>query len=156
MRSDPWNGWLRLMQSGLSMGQTGLRAIETLHAAGHVIAARTAIINAAILSPFTADHRELSRMVPEKVEAFSRSGMATASAWRAAQSACFGHMQHLGIMALRGRSPTTAEMVDLGERVSALTLGAAEATARLSASALAPLHSGVMANARRLSKRQNA
>ena len=156
MKRDPYTAWFRLMQSSLSMNQTGLRAMETLHAAGHVIAARGAIINAAMLSPLTADYQELSRMVPEKIDAFSRSGLATVSAWRTAQSRYLGHMQHLGAMAMRGRPPTSAEMVDLGERMSALALGAAEATTRLSADMLAPLHSGATANARRLSNRPGA
>jgi len=156
MSPDPYSAWTRLMRSGLSFNETGLRVVETLHAAGHVIVARTAIINAAILSPFTADHRELSMMIPEKVEAFSQSGLATVSAWRTAQSAYLGHMRHLGVMAMRGRPPTTAELIDLGERVSALSLEATEATACLGASMLAPLHRGVMANKRRLSKRPPA
>lgn len=152
MRRDPYTAWTRLMQSSPSMNRTGLRAVETLHAAGHVIAARSAIIHAAFLSPLTADVHELSLTVPEKLDAFSRSGLATVSAWRTAQSLYLGHIQHLGTMAMRGRPPTTAEMIDLGERVSALALGAAEATARLSEDMLAPLHGGSTANARRISK----
>lgn len=153
---DIFNTWSRLMASAMAMGQTGLRAAETMGAAQQVIAARTPMINAAILSPLSGDHKELSRMVPEKVEAFSRAGSATVSAWWAAQAVWMAHMQHLGVMAMRGRAATPAELIDLGDRSTALTLQSIEAAARLGGRALAPVHSKATANARRLSRRAPA
>jgi hypothetical protein len=44
-------------------------------AAGQVVAKRVALGMAAALNPLQADHAELGRIVPEKVEAFSAAGM---------------------------------------------------------------------------------
>jgi hypothetical protein len=44
-------------------------------ASGQVIARRVALGMAAALNPLRADHVELARIVPEKVEAFSAAGM---------------------------------------------------------------------------------
>lgn len=44
-------------------------------AAGQIIAQRVALGMAAAFDPMGASHAELSRMVPEKVEAFSAAGM---------------------------------------------------------------------------------
>jgi O-methyltransferase involved in polyketide biosynthesis len=43
---------------------------------GQIVAQRVAIAVEAVLNPQQADHDELARMVPEKVEAFSAAGMA--------------------------------------------------------------------------------
>jgi hypothetical protein len=45
-------------------------------AAGQIIAKRVALGVAAALDPMQADHAEFGRMMPEKIEAFSASGMA--------------------------------------------------------------------------------
>lgn len=150
---DPFSNWRRLMAAGLSMTGTGVRVMETLGAANAVIAARTPIIDAAMRSPLTGDHVELGRMVPEKVEAFSQAGSAMVTAWWQAQSLWMGHMQHLGGMAMRGRAPTTGEMVALNNRVAGLTLDGIEAAARLGSTALAPVHRKATANARRLKRK---
>jgi hypothetical protein len=44
-------------------------------AAGQIVARRIALGVAAAFNPMDADHAELGRMVPEKVEAFSAAGM---------------------------------------------------------------------------------
>lgn len=150
---DPFTGWNRLMAAGFSMTGTGMRALETLGAANEVIAARTKIAETAMRSPLTGDHQELARMVPEKVDAFSKAGSATVSAWWDAQSAWFGHMQHLGGMAMRGRPPTPSEMADLGDRMATLAVRSVEATAELGSTTLAPVHRKTMANARRLKRK---
>ncbi len=150
---DPFSSWSRLMAAGLSMTGTGVRVMETLGAANAVIAARTPIINAAIRSPLTGDHVELGLMVPEKVEAFSHAGSAMVTAWWQAQSLWIGHMQHLGGMALRGRTPTPGEIVDLNNRMAGLTLDGIEAAARMGTTVLAPVHRKAAANARRLKRK---
>jgi len=150
---DPFSAWSRLLAAGTSMTDTSMRAVETLTAAQEVIAARSVIIKAAADSPLTGDVAELGRMLPEKVEAFSRTGSATVAAWSEAQSAWVRHMQHLGAMMMRGRPPTPGELADLGARTAALTLGSIEATARLGATSLAPVHRKATANARRLKRK---
>ncbi|MFV3130917.1 hypothetical protein [Niveispirillum sp. KHB5.9] len=150
---NPVSSWSRLMAASLSMTGTCMRAMETLGAANAVIATRTSIIEAAMRSPLTGDHVELAQMVPEKVDAFSRAGSTIVAAWWEAQSLWIGHMQHLGGMALRGRSPTPGEMADLGNRMAELTLDSIDAAARLGSTALAPVHRKAMANARRLKRK---
>lgn len=150
---DVFNAWSRMMTAGWSMTQTGMRMVETMGAANEVMAARTTLIGSAMRIPLTGDHRELARMVPEKVDAFSRVGSATVAAWWAAQSAWVGEMQNLGTMAMRGRPPTAVELAQLGERMTARGLESVEAAAQLGSTALAPVHRKATANARRL-KRQ--
>jgi hypothetical protein len=48
---------------------------ELASAAGQIIAKRVALGVAAIIDPMRADHAELGRMVPEKIEAFSAAGI---------------------------------------------------------------------------------
>lgn len=150
---DPFSAWNRLLAAGASVTSTNMRALETMTAANAVVAARGKIIEAAVRSPLTGDHVELGRMVPEKVDAFSRAGSATVTAWWEAQSTWTRHMQHLGGMAMRGRPPTPAELADLGGRAVALTLESIEAAARLGSTALAPVHRKATANARRLKRK---
>jgi hypothetical protein len=140
-----------MMAAGASVAETSRRAFETASAANSVIAARMPMIEAAMRSPMTGDHRELARMVPEKVDAFSRAGSATVSAWWTAQSTWMDHFQHLHAAALRWRAPTAAELGRLGERNTAAMLGAIEAAAGLAADTLKPVHAKATSNARRLS-----
>ncbi|MBT2186780.1 hypothetical protein [Sphingobium nicotianae] len=147
---DVFTSWTRLMAAGTSIAETGLRAFETARAAGEVIAARTPIIETAMRSPLTGDHRELARMVPEKVEAFSRAGSAAVSAWWTAQSAWMDHLQHFHAAALRGGVPTPADLGRLGERNTTALLEAVEATVQLASDTLAPIHTKATSNARRL------
>lgn len=151
---DPFSNWSRLMAAGLSFTGTGVRVLETLGAANAVIAARTPIIDAAMRSPLTGNHVELALMVPEKVEAFSSAGSAMVTAWWEAQSLWVGHIQHLGAMALRGRTPTPGEVANLGNQMVELTLDSIEAAARLGSTALAPVHRKATANARRLKRKR--
>lgn len=48
---DVYDNWRRLMAAGMSMTETSVRALETLGAANHVLAARTSIMETAIRSP---------------------------------------------------------------------------------------------------------
>lgn len=150
---DAFNAWNRMMTAGWSMTQTGMRMAETIGAANEVMAARATLIGSAIHSPLTSDHRELARMVPEKVDAFSRMGSATVAAWWTAQSAWVGEMQHLSAMAMRGRPITATELAALGARMTARALESVEAAAQLGSSALAPVHRKATANAKRLRRK---
>lgn len=55
--------------------KTANRGSDLAMAAGQIISARVALMGAAATDPMGADHAELGRMVPEKVEAFSAAGM---------------------------------------------------------------------------------
>jgi hypothetical protein len=55
--------------------QNAMRGADIVNATGQVIARRAALGMAAAFDPLHADHAEFARMVPEKVKAFSTSGM---------------------------------------------------------------------------------
>lgn len=95
-------------------------------------------------------------MIPEKIDTLSRAGSAAATIWWESQTAWMKHFQHLGIMAMRGRLPTLAEIGDLGERNATLMLQSIEATAKLGAASLAPVHRQVATNVRRLGTKRPA
>ncbi len=147
---DPFSAWLRLMDAAAGMARTGSRASETLSASNDVIAKRSAIISSAMAVPLTADYAEISRIVPEKIEAFSRSGLAVLKEWTAINAALLAEAQHLGTMAMRGRWPTMGEVATQASRNASFAVAMTERTARLGAVALAPIHTAVAANARRL------
>lgn len=147
---DPVGQWSRYLSAGRSMHATGRHAAETLDGANRVVAARSAIMGQAFVSPWTADHAELGRIIPEKIEAFALAGSALAAVWWDNGSLWMKHMQHLGIMAMRGRPPTGAELADLGQRSAVLALRSVEAAAKLGSAGLAPVRTQVRANDRRL------
>lgn len=153
---DAFSQWNRMLAAGASMRSTSVRAAETFGGANKVVAARGAIIGEAMQSPWTADHAELGRMIPEKIDTLSRAGSAAATIWWDSQTAWMNHFQHLGTMAMRGRLPTAAEIGDLGERSATLMVQSIEATARLGAAGLAPVHRQVATNVRRLGTKRPA
>lgn len=150
---DVLGNWSRVTASGAAMDRTSLDAIETLEAAHEVIAARIAIIGLATASPMSEAHGELERIIPEKVTAFSEAGSAVMSTCWAAQTAWMGHLEHLGIMTMRPQIPTALALKELGDTLLIMAVETVEATARLGAGALEPVHRQVVANARRLCKR---
>lgn len=139
-----------MMAVGASLGRSGAGSLTMLETAQGVIAARTELMAAAIASPMTADHAELARMAPEKIEAFSRAGLAASSVWLEFGSAWLRYGQDMTAMWMRGRVPTTAETTLMARRWGNLMLGSVETAARLGAVSLAPLQKQVRANARRL------
>ncbi len=153
---DAFSQWNRMLAAGASMRSTSVRAAETFGGANKVVAARGAIIGEAMQSPWTADHAELGRMIPEKIDTLSRAGSAAATIWWDSQTAWMNYFQHLGTMAMRGRLPTAAEIGDLGERSATLMVQSIEATARLGAAGLAPVHRQVATNVRRLGTKRPA
>ncbi|WP_404713801.1 hypothetical protein [Sphingomonas sp. MMS24-J13] len=151
-RIDPFASWSRMMAASFQLAQTGVRMVETLSASADVIASRGATIGAAMRSPRDADHAELGRMIPEKLEAFSRSGSAIADAWWAMGSAWMDEAQNLTSLSMRGRVPTIGELAALSDRAAAWSLGTVEAGALLGYDAVAPIHRKATANARRLKR----
>jgi len=147
--------WRRYAAAGASLHSTGLRAAATMGGASDVVSVRSLLIGEAMGSPWTADHNELARMIPEKVEAASRAGLAAARILLDSQSAWLAHMQHMGAMAMRGRAPTVPELVDLGERGATLVLRSVEATANIGAASLSPFSRQVAANVRRLDRKKS-
>ena len=146
---DPFTTWSRMLVAGSSVADTGRRLSETLSASQEVIAKRTDMMQ----SPLTADYVELGRMIPEKVEAFSKAGIAVATGWWTMQAECLAEAQHVAVLAMRGRPPSLDEWSALASRNAAHALRMMERGAALGAAALAPIHRSATGNARRLRKR---
>lgn len=150
---DPFTAWSRLMSAASEISRTGQRASEAITASSDVVSKRTDLIAAAMCSPLTGDYAEFSKMVPEKVEAFSKAGSAMAHEWWSMQSAFMTEMQHLGGLFLRGRPPTLGELAELSSRTTTYFVRNVERVAQFGGRGLAPVHATVTANSRRLGKR---
>lgn len=150
---DPFTYWSRVMSGWRTIGDTAARMERTASDSRAVIASRSATMGDAMRSPLTADTAELSRMVPEKIAAFSAAGTAMASAWWKMQADCIAEGQHFATMMLRPRPPSFAELADLSTRSTALGLRMFEASSRLGRDTLAPVHKSAAANAKRLGAR---
>jgi hypothetical protein len=147
--TDPFTAWSRMLSAGLEMQSTWLRGFETAQASQSVIAARTGMMRAV---PGPDDLAEYARMLPEKVDAFSRSARSVTRDTMAMHSAWATQMQRVALMMLGGRLPTMTEAATLASQTAEYSLGAMTAGARLGKGALAPVHRTVTGNARRLKR----
>lgn len=136
MADDPFSAWLRLWSVSAEMATTGLRAAEMLAASAFVVARRSALIDQATRTPLDADVAELSRMVPEKVDAFTRAALPLVSVWWKGQAAALGEFQRLA----RAQQSMALRTIEQGSRTGA--------------AALAPVHRRATGNARRLSRKK--
>ncbi|KQS03467.1 hypothetical protein ASG11_03645 [Sphingomonas sp. Leaf357] len=150
---DPFSYWDRMFASWRMMAATGDRVVQTAQASGAVIASRGETMRAAVSAPWSGDYAELSRMVPEKVAAFSSSGLVMMQAWVDAQAAWWDQAQSLSAMMLRGRPATPVELMAFGSTAAASGLKAMEAAARTGRDTLAPIHKAATGNARRLGRK---
>ncbi|WP_439813859.1 hypothetical protein [Zavarzinia sp. CC-PAN008] len=143
--ADAWFGMVR----------TGIAAAETMVAAGTVIGHRTALIADAMQRPWAADHRELGRMVPEKVMAFGQSGSNVMQALIQSQRELERYCGDVGACArdMAFAAPGSLPMARLID--GAMAQSARAATSGLAAvdAALAPIHKRAVANARRLTRK---
>jgi hypothetical protein len=149
---DLWAGWMR---NSAAMMQTGFRFAEMAQASGAVIDSRLKTISKTMASgmtsgdiPSVADQRELARMVPEKIEAFSLAGMAAFGDMVAMQAEAIAAWQQMLGMAMSHRPPTLAEIETLTRRGNRMTDRAVAASGK----ALAPIHRQATGNARRLAR----
>jgi hypothetical protein len=150
---DPFSYWSRVADSWMMMNATGERLARTAAASLEVISARSDKIGSAMRSPMTGDYVELSRMVPEKVEAFSAVATVIAQAWWKAQGDLLDSMSRTASAGVSGRWPTPFDLFRTGSDVSYDVLKTMEGASRLGRDALAPIHKTATSNARRL-KRQ--
>lgn len=149
---DPFSVWSRVMSAGLDMQSTWLRSAETLRASGDVIGARTEMMRSATAAPLSGNYAELSRIVPEKVAAFSGSAGMVARDTMAMHSAWIGQMQRVGMMMLAGRVPSPGEVAALASHSANYAVGVMTAGAKMGKGALAPVHRAATGNARRLKR----
>lgn len=144
--TSPFGLWLDLWESGMKAASSGLRLAETAHASREVIEHRSKAMSAAMHDPLNADYRELGRMIPEKVEAFSRAGFSAVSDLASIQASLHANWSHAMSIMLSGRMPTMADTSAMTARSSA----ALNRSVNLAGKALAPVHRTATGNARRL------
>lgn len=140
--TDPWG-------LGMSMWRNAIALQETAVASHAVIGCRHDTIRAALSNPLDADVEELGRMVPEKVEAFTKAGTSLLDDCFAFQADWFAQMRDLGTIAIAGVPPSAAALDRIGRRAARITTRMSRAGGR----ALAPVHAAATANDRRLRKR---
>lgn len=119
--------------------------IETAAATQSVLARRLPLLADAAINPLTADYRELSLMLPEKVDAFGRSQKSIGGVGATMRKTAEANARDFGRM-VSGTWLQPNDWVRMFERNVAL--GSALVT--LPMQALAPVHKGVTSNARRL------
>lgn len=150
---DPFSYWSRVADSWMMMNATGERLARTAGASMDVISARSDKIAEALRSPMTGDYAELSRMVPEKVEAFAATGAVIAQAWWKAQSDLLDSMSRTASAGTSGHLPTPFDLFRTWSDASYDLLRTMESASRLGRDALAPIHRAATSNARRLKRR---
>lgn len=144
MASGVKNG-MTLWMWPLTAAQLASDLVETMTRARSVIDARMPMIAAAWTNPFTADHRELTRMVTEKTSAFGQSQRSISSAQekvrRASEANARAFLQLSG-----GGWLGWSEWTQVLQR----NLEIATTLVMLPTAILSPVHSKATANARRL------
>lgn len=149
---DPFTFYGRMVSATLDMIGTAQRVSQTIAASNEVIARRTSMMRDAARSPLDGNYAELSRMIPEKVDAFGKAGEAMAGDWWAMQSALLAQMQQFGALAMRGRAPSLAELGELSASNAVLALRTFERAGAMGARGLKPIHASATGNARRLKR----
>ena len=139
--------WAGMYRTGRVWMQTGDKMSETLQASNTVIDARTGMMQDAARSPMTGNYAELSRMVPEKVEAFSQGAMAALPAMMAMQNQMLANWQQMMRIGMSGRLPSARQVEAMAKSGAKVMAQGADAGSK----ALAPVHRTATGNARRLS-----
>lgn len=138
--------WFGLWMAPWEAARTSVAIAETAMNAQQVIAARLPMIAEAFANPWTANHRELSRMVTEKISASHRSADSRSAARlrsaMGAQAAAFGRLAGGGWFG-------PADWMAMAER----NLAIAAAAVAIPGEMLRPFHAGAAANAKRLGGR---
>lgn len=153
----------RVAAAAAEAGVTSAKAGELAAVAGSVVARRVGLGLAALADPIGADHAELARMVPEKVEAFAAAGgiMLERSAGIGQRLVSYGIREATitaremvamagcadGAALLRAQMRSAAgrmnRTVELWLQIGGMSLAIGGAT-------LTPVHKAATANARRL------
>jgi hypothetical protein len=148
MTMNPFDFWAGMWRGGQAMMDTASKAAETVEAAGTVIDSRSRMLAKMAHDPTRAGYAELSRMVPEKIAAFSQAGTSVFEDLQAVQTHAMANWMMISMIALKGRVPTAREIGILTSRSTAII----ERGARAGGKALAPVHRGATSNARRLKR----
>jgi hypothetical protein len=119
---------------------------EAMSASSSVVRRRSELIGNAVRNPFKADTRELSRMVPEKISAFSHAGASLVGDMVRMQSLVMDQLHDLTNLAFSGAIPSFADFRRVNERGTKIASIAVYASVR----AFQPIHETVTANEKRL------
>lgn len=134
-----------------AFGTLALRMGQMAAASAFVVGERIPLMAAACWNPWTADHEELGRMVPEKMCAFATATASMATGWWETQSATAAYAARAlhASLAFGSRPTPDAAFALIAQAVSHNTL-AMSRVVQTAENALSPLHEGVTANAERL------
>lgn len=133
----------------LTAFRTSQKLAATMTAASIVVDRRMQTMTEAAQNPLRGDYAELSRMVPEKVEAFSKAGASMIADIAALQAQAWANWSAMAALAAGGRGGNLADWIAIANRSSRMIERASEANGK----ALAPVHRAVTGNARRLKRR---
>lgn len=148
-----WNAftlWSDTLATWSALAQTASKMGAMTQDSAYVIDRRTRLMADAWRDPMAGDYTELSRMVPEKVDAFSKAGLAGLQAMGAAQADQVALWQMTVRLAARGHWMSPADALLLARQSARVSKRAAGASGRM----IAPLYKGATANARRLRKQK--
>ena len=146
----PFSLWADMWDNGLRLAEAGWKTGEMMRASADVIGSRFQSLAEASRNPLAGDYAELGRMVPEKLDAFSRSGWAALRNLETMNAAAAANIAQLGRIAAAGRLPTPTEARRIATRSSRLMACASAAAGKT----LAPVHKRATSNARRLKKKK--
>lgn len=129
----------------------GAKIGEMAAASGAVVAARLALMGAAISNPLEGDYTEMRRMVPEKALALADSGVALFECVGAFQRDVVAQLTDV-TMLLTGGVPSAARLAQMADDTSRRGARAMLWPVVSGAAAMAPVHQAVTDNARRLAE----
>jgi len=154
----------RTRRSIATIAKTSMKSAALATAAGQVVARRAALGMAALKDPSRTDHQELTRIIPEKINALNSGALAIALQTGELARQIIRHSGTEAVMFSRGmgalaRCRTPASVAALqGELATAWffrsmshSIALNELCMRTWGGIVAPLHQVVMSNARRLS-----
>ncbi|WP_207480605.1 phasin family protein [Arenibaculum pallidiluteum] len=157
-----------MMNTGTELARTAERTAELAVASARTIGYRTAMMAQAAGNPVLLADPEFVLMWQEKVEAGIAATLAVGESLRPMYEAWLtwaGHQSHGNLRAAGalGTSRTPQQMIQswsiwLEESLTGAAAAAeklAEASGKVAAAGLAPIHAAASANARRLSARRN-
>lgn len=138
-------GFSFLWEWPMIIARTQMAYADTMLTVPTVIGARLPMIAGAMATPWNANGPELLGMVTEKVDAFNTAGRSARAAISTWQTAGEANVRYLGNLSARGQF-WPADYLALAEQ----NLAALAAMISLPGKAIAPIHSRVTANAKRL------
>lgn len=154
----------RIRRSVTTAAKTSMKSAALATAAGQVVARRAALSMAALKDPIRTDHRELSRIIPEKINALNSAALGIALQTGELARRIVRHSgteavifsRSMGALA-RCRTPASVAALQ-GELATAWffrsmshAIALNELCMRTWGGIVAPMHQVVMSNARRLS-----